>query len=141
LPPAKSFADYGSAENLRKVIAEQIMQGIQAGIIQPVDWTGMVKQDIQIPTRDGESIRAVRYAPESQNDGPLFVYFHGGGWTFGFPEAWESGVEVLTKELGFVVLSVDYRLAPGMLNSHTGRENACMCADTLRRAYFSDGPQ
>ncbi|KAF2661902.1 alpha/beta-hydrolase [Lophiostoma macrostomum CBS 122681] len=112
LPPAKSFADYGSAENLRTTIGEQMTQSIQAGIFKLVDWTGVVKQDIQIPTRDGQSIRAVRYAPESKEGGPLFVYFHGGGWTFGFPEAWESGFEVLTKELGFVVLSVDYRLAP-----------------------------
>jgi acetyl esterase/lipase len=42
----------------------------------------------------------------------MFVYYHGGGFTFGFAEAWESGFEILTKKLGFVVVSVDYRLAP-----------------------------
>lgn len=73
---------------------------------------GVKKTEIQIPMRDGASIRAVHYLPEGKPQGPLFVYFHGGGWTFGMPEAWEGNFEFLTKDLGFSIVSVDYRMAP-----------------------------
>lgn len=112
LPPGKSFADYPDANTLRKSIEEQIAQGIAAGIFKPADFTGISKQEIKIPTRDGASIRALHYRPENAEKGPLFVYFHGGGWVFGRPEAWEPGFEMVTKELNFVVVSVDYRMAP-----------------------------
>ena len=106
------MADLGGAEGLRKHIAAQIEQGIKAGIFTPADFTGITKGEVQIPTRDGSTIRALTYHPESGQHGPLYIYFHGGGWVFGPPEAYEYGFEVLTKELGFSVLSVDYRLAP-----------------------------
>lgn len=112
LPPSKSLADYGDAETLRKAIDEQIGQLVQAGIFKFPDWTGVEKKEIQIPARDGASIRALTYRSESGSPGPVFVYFHGGGWVFGMPEAYEKGFEILVKELGFTVVSVDYRMAP-----------------------------
>lgn len=112
LPPSKSFADYPDVPTLRKTIDEMIAQGIAAGIFKEADLTGVKKEDIQIPSRDGASFRAVHYRPESGEKGPIMVYYHGGGWVFGQPEAWENNIEILTKELGFVVVSVDYRMAP-----------------------------
>lgn len=54
----------------------------------------------------------MHYRPESGEYGPLFVYYHGGGWGFGFPETNEAVFEILTKELGFTVVGVAYWLAP-----------------------------
>ncbi|KAF2675984.1 alpha/beta-hydrolase [Lentithecium fluviatile CBS 122367] len=85
---------------------------VQVGAFKLADLSGVSKRDIQIPTRDGESIRAALYHPESGPEGPLLVYFHGGGFVLGFAEMYEAGFEVLTKELGFTVVSVDYRMAP-----------------------------
>lgn len=76
------------------------------------DWTGYHKSEIQIPTRDGASIRSIVFHPEGKEPGPLYVYFHGGGWTFGMPEYGEIMAEALVKELSFTVVSVGYRLAP-----------------------------
>ena len=112
LPPAKSFADYGDAATLRQKIMEQIGQMVAAGLFKPADFTGVKKEEVQIPTRDRASLRALHYRPESGTPGPLLVFFHGGGFVFGFAEMGENGFEVLVKELGFTIVSVDYRLAP-----------------------------
>lgn len=95
-----------------------------AGIIKPVEWNGVEKKEIQIPVRDGTSIRAVVYRPENAEPGPLCVYFHGGGWTFGWPESWEYGFEVLTKQLGITVVGVAYRLSPEHVFP-TAAQDAC----------------
>ena len=131
LPPGKSFADYDTAATLRSSIATQVSQMLAAGVIKPIDWTaiGIEKKDIQIPVRDGSDIRAVVYRPATagpapSNPGPLLVYFHGGGWTFGWPEAWENGFEVLTTQLGITCVGVAYRLAPEHVFP-TAAEDAC----------------
>jgi acetyl esterase/lipase len=124
----KSFADYDDAAALRAYIQEQVEQMLSAGVIKPVDWTGLEKKDVKIPTRDGQQIRAVVYKPENAEPGPLLVYYHGGGWTFGWPESWEKGFEVLTKQLGFTVVGVSYRLAPEHVFP-TAANDAC---DALR---------
>jgi acetyl esterase/lipase len=97
---------------------------LSAGIVKPVDWTGVSKSEIQIPVRDGSSIRAVVYSPSNVSPGPLLIYFHGGGWTFGWPEAWESGFEVLTKQMGITCVGVAYRLSPEHVFP-TAVEDAC----------------
>ncbi|KAF2621383.1 hypothetical protein BU25DRAFT_404569 [Macroventuria anomochaeta] len=101
---------------------------LSAGIVKLPDWTGVEKKEIQIPVRDGSSIRAVVYRPENAEPGPLAVYFHGGGFTFGWPESWEHGFEVMTKQLGITVVGVAYRLAPEHVFP-TAAEDAC---DSLR---------
>lgn len=85
---------------------------VAAGIVNFPDWTGYHKSEIQIPTRDGTSVRSLVYRPEGKEPGPLYVYFHGGGWSFGMPEYGEVMAEVLVKELGFTVVSVGYRYGP-----------------------------
>lgn len=108
----KSFADYDDAADLRASMRERIAMMVAAGVIEPVDWTGVEKKDVQIPTRDGQQIHAVVYRPENVEPGPLCVYFHSGGWTVGWPELWETGFEVMVKELGCTAVGVAYRLAP-----------------------------
>ncbi|KAF2730636.1 alpha/beta-hydrolase [Polyplosphaeria fusca] len=80
------------------------------------DLSGIHKEEIQIPTRDGSSIRALTYRSESSIKsgelGPLFVYFHGGGWIFGPAEAAEGNVKALAEKSGIVTVSIDYRVAP-----------------------------
>jgi acetyl esterase/lipase len=120
LPPSKSFAEYADIYELRKSIDDQIAQGVAAGIFQFADLDGIKKDELQIPTRDGATIRALHFRPESSQNGPLIVYYHGGGWTFGQAENWHNSIAALVKELGFVVVSVDYS----------------ECDDTIRRGTF-----
>jgi predicted acyl esterase len=69
LPPRKSFADYPSVQALRDTIQEQIAQGLAAGLFKPTDFTGVKKSEIQIPVRDGTSLRALLYIPKKWDKG------------------------------------------------------------------------
>jgi acetyl esterase/lipase len=96
----------------RAGFAVQISQLIQAGLVKSADLTGVRKEEIQIPVRDGAQIRALLYRPEKGAAGPLIVYFHGGGWCIGTPEMSEHVAASSCKQLGATFLSVDYRKAP-----------------------------
>jgi acetyl esterase/lipase len=110
---------------------------LAAGIISPHDWSGCHKDEIQIPVRDGTKIRAIVYRPggEKTETGPLFVYYHGGGWTFGMPEAVENYAMPLVKELGITVVSVSYRLAPEHVFP-TAAHDAIDSLNWVRTSFF-----
>lgn len=81
--------------------------------LPPPDTTGLQLEDRQIPGRDGDPTAAIRiYRPEHRS-APAGIYsVHGGGFVAGDLET-EHAVNVkLARELGVVVISVDYRLAP-----------------------------
>ncbi|MEZ0607298.1 alpha/beta hydrolase fold domain-containing protein [Fibrella sp. WM1] len=62
---------------------------------------------------DGVPIRAVIYTPRNVTGPlPVIVYYHGGGWVIANPEVYEYSTLALAEEVGAVVVSVDYRLAP-----------------------------
>ncbi|KAF7346177.1 Abhydrolase-3 domain-containing protein [Mycena sanguinolenta] len=55
------------------------------------------------------------FTPEGEspaNGWPCFIFFHGGGWTFGSISAENSFATNMCSRAKCVVLSVDYRLAP-----------------------------
>lgn len=87
-------------------------QMMAAGLVKPPDMTGIKQEDIQIPVRDGSSIRAILVKPESGPPGPLAVLYHGGGWCIGMPEMELTMQVVLAKNHGATSISVDYRMAP-----------------------------
>ncbi|MFW5469569.1 alpha/beta hydrolase [Knoellia sp. CPCC 206435] len=68
------------------------------------------------PARDGYEIPLRIYRPRAirdvQTDVPVIVYFHGGGWVLGNVVNYDPLCTHLAAEVGAVVVSVDYRLAP-----------------------------
>ena len=58
----------------------------------------------------------VRIFSESEDDmetpKPVLLFFHGGGWVTGNIDTYNNVCALLTKETGYKVVSVDYRLAP-----------------------------
>ncbi len=59
------------------------------------------------------SVRVVTYRPtEAQGLLPALLHIHGGGYVIGAPEMMEPANRLLASELGCLVVSVDYRLAP-----------------------------
>ncbi|KGN32657.1 lipase [Knoellia sinensis KCTC 19936] len=88
----------------------------------PHSWiTGPVDPSVGItfgtaPARDGYEIPLRIYRPRSirdtQDDVPVIVYFHGGGWVVGNVVNYDPLCTHLATEVGAVVVSVDYRLAP-----------------------------
>ena len=68
-------------------------------------------REIFIPIPDGR-LRALIYAPDAAGPAPLFVDLHGGAYIFGSPEEDDHFCMSLCRELGMVVASLDYPLAP-----------------------------
>jgi acetyl esterase len=52
------------------------------------------------------------YVPFGMGPFPVLVYFHGGGWVVGDLESSDGLCRILANTSGFIVVSVDYRLAP-----------------------------
>ena len=78
-------------------------------------------EDLLIQTPEC-AIPARLYTPEGvQVDGPVLIYVHGGGWTFGSVETHDCAVRRLAVESRIHILSIDYRLAPehAFPSSHT----------------------
>jgi acetyl esterase/lipase len=52
------------------------------------------------------------YTPAGDGHFPALVYFHGGGWVIGNLDTVDAPCRALANAAGYVVVSVDYRLAP-----------------------------
>lgn len=92
---------------IRAALSQMIAQ------FPPPDTTGVRIEDRQIPGRKGDPAIPIRiYWPE-QRSAPAAVYnVHGGGFIAGDLETEHAFNVALSRELGIVVVSVDYRLAP-----------------------------
>jgi acetyl esterase len=102
--PANDLTDLPAA---RRGFADLI-----AAMPQP-DATGVRVEDRLVPGLDGAPDVPIRiYRPE-RPVAPAAVYdVHGGGFILGDLDVVHAGNVVLARELGVVVVSVDYRLAP-----------------------------
>jgi acetyl esterase len=70
-----------------------------------------VVRDILVPGADG-LLPARVYDPAPQDELPLVVYVHGGGWTLGSVQAADGPCRRLAQQARCVVVSLEYRLAP-----------------------------
>lgn len=73
--------------------------------------TGTTEYDIVYCSPGGEAQKLDLYYPSSTHPWPAVVYVHGGGWTSGSKGDLLPEVEAL-REAGFLVASINYRLAP-----------------------------
>jgi acetyl esterase len=80
-----------------------------------VDVSTLHVDDRTIPGPDGAPDVTVRvYAPRDRASAPVpaVLYIHGGGFFVGSIDSEHMGAAALARELGVVVVSVEYRLAP-----------------------------
>ncbi|MCK0505542.1 alpha/beta hydrolase [Aromatoleum anaerobium] len=71
--------------------------------------------EVAMRRADGSTLNARLYRPlDSPGDDelPLLIYFHGGGWCVGDLESYDVLCRELANGSGCAVLSIDYRLAP-----------------------------
>lgn len=61
--------------------------------------------------RPSDAVKATE-AAETADPQPVIVYFHGGGWVVGNLDTHDAVCRRLAQTSGWVVISVDYRLAP-----------------------------
>ncbi len=92
----------------------QAKQGyaLGAGVLE-INAHKMARDDtLEIPTRDGATLRAKLWAEHANPNMPVLLYFHGGGFTVGSPETHEVLCKHLAHLAQCAVVSLDYRLAP-----------------------------
>lgn len=79
-------------------------QAVLVGGDQPIS----AVRDLEVAGRT-----ARHYLPSLHpGNGPLLVFFHGGGWAYGSLDSHDAVCRFLAHQTGVPVLSVDYRLAP-----------------------------
>ena len=100
-----------TVENLAEVRA---MRAQMLAAAPPPTVTDVDVSERRIPGPPGApDVRVLIYAPRHAA-GPLagFLHIHGGGYIMGQPEMTDARNRLLAREIGCVVVSVDYRLAP-----------------------------
>ena len=100
-PAARDFASMTVEE--ARAASELVVDDMLPAL--DIEW-----RDLEVPTRAGRvPARLYRPTPEP---GPLFVYFHGGGWMLGSVSMADRAMRRLAHGSGCAVLSVDYRRTP-----------------------------
>lgn len=103
---------------------------------------GRISTDVEIgaaaaPARDGHRIPVRTYRPRGPRGRgrlPVVLFFHGGGWVLGNVVNYDSLCTLLSDELGALVLSVDYRMAP----EHPAPAAPHDCIDAARWVLADD---
>lgn len=70
----------------------------------------VAETDVSIPGPAGK-IRARHYGPD-EGEAPVLVFYHGGGFVLGGIDTHNNLCQLICRDAGVHVLSVDYRLAP-----------------------------
>jgi len=85
-------------------------------------------REVRMPGPKGApDVRGLLYAPkDARAPRPAVLHIHGGGYVIGAPEMSADGNLGYAERFGAVVLSVDYRLAPGA--KHPGPVEDCYAA-------------
>jgi acetyl esterase len=70
-------------------------------------------ENITAPGPNGQiPLRIYRPATAPRSGAPAFIFYHGGGWVIGDLDGYDVVCRQIANDAGFVVFSVDYRLAP-----------------------------
>ena len=87
------------------------MRAKMIGNLPPIE--AVESEDYWLQQADGPEVWVRAYRPKSQVEPlPALLWIHGGGYCLGSMEADDHMVRQMVREVGLVVISVDYRLAP-----------------------------
>jgi acetyl esterase len=94
-------------------------------------------KDDQITGTEGHNIPIRIYAPKGlSSPAPAAVFFHGDGWILGNIQADDIFCRMISRDIGHVVVNVEYRLAPEHV--HPAGLNDCYDAFVwVRKHLFS----
>src|SRR5262245_46072299 len=98
----------------------------------------VVRSEERVPGAAGApDVRVLVYRPRAQQrPAPGYLHIHGGGYVVGKPEGSQGSNQLLATELGCVVVSVDYRLAPE--TPHPGPVEDCYAALKWMHAHAKE---
>ena len=106
--------DCGDSDKLAEMRAGEIENFRELFKDYPIDRGKVLISDRWIPGPEGESDVRIRiYEPREQKGIiPGILYIHGGGYVIGTPQTEDTRCMEYVVEVGCMVVSVDYRLAP-----------------------------
>jgi acetyl esterase/lipase len=96
-------------------VAARVESAAMFATLPEPDVSGLDIENREVPGPAGDPAVPVRiYVPHERADTPTpaILYIHGGGFFVGSIDAEHGGSATLARELGVVVVSVEYRLAP-----------------------------
>ena len=101
-------------------INDENLQGIREtldGLRPPLEDDksyNVTRKEIFVPQDNAPDVRCLLYIPDDRKEapGPGYLHIHGGGYIIGSPEGSDTQNLLLAYEIGAVIISVDYRLAP-----------------------------
>jgi len=91
-----------------------MVRQMEASFFKPTDLPdGVTRTNLMVNNPvDGNDVPCVVYRPANEGPLPVYLHFHGGGMVMGGTVNAEARNVRLCSELGILVVSVDYRLAP-----------------------------
>ena len=104
LPGPKTY-EAGPVEARNMILASRHVADAPTGELALI-------RDLACPGPAGEIGLRLFDAREQRDAGPLFLFFHGGGFVFGDLDTHEPFCAEVARQLDLPVLAVDYRLAP-----------------------------
>ena len=121
---------------LSRFFVEMMQKQRPTGVVPTED---VLIEDAFVPASEGRPALRVRvYRPsKARPDRPLVYWMHGGGYVYGNPEMDDTQSIGKVRDLGAVVVSVDYRVAPknpypaALDDAHAGLEWAIENAEML----------
>lgn len=112
LPALEAFPDVSLEKEGLPLIRQAAAQMLQLADADALD---VVREEIHIPSLDPNDpdVRCLLYKPKtSGTKSAAYLHLHGGGYILGSPEGSDLHNVQLANQLGIVIVSVDYRLAP-----------------------------
>jgi len=110
LPLLPTHMDFSSPEQIQEVRDNRALF-----MEPPPDREDVLKEDREVPGHAGDPAVPIRiYRPKNAPDGTLPCVFeiHGGGFMMGSIEMMDAWCQRISAEVGTMVVSVEYRLAP-----------------------------
>ncbi len=112
LPALEAFPQFSLEREGLPAIRQAAARLIQ---LADADAHGVVRKEISVPGLDPSqpSVPCLTYEPrERAAPSGAYLHLHGGGYILGAPEGSDERNVRLASQLGIMVVSVDYRLAP-----------------------------
>ncbi len=108
---AARIASFGTIPSMRERGLAAVRAGLESAPLPETMPEMAAVTDTAIPGPAG-GIPARIYCPGTASNGPVLVYFHGGGLVMGSNHSFEPLARELASAAGAAVVAVEYRLAP-----------------------------
>ena len=111
-PQAQSLCDAINALGGAPASDELLEQARDGLALLHASGAGPAEDVFAIEDLDADGVPVRVYRPSPDDDLPVVVYFHGGGWTIGSVDDYDPITRALANAANAIVVSVEYRLAP-----------------------------